>query len=408
MSKSTFAVIFILQKGKCREDGSAPIVARITVNGEKAHFATRLFIEPNRWLPKEYRTVGKTKEEKQINDALDELRVLIRRRFDQMMLREDVITAGKLKCAITGLDQNSVKLLELCDRFIEDYNDLIRTKQSCWETLLRYKLTRSRLAEFIHARYHMPDMPVTDVSPKFASDFYRWMRLTYDLSNNSSMKLMRQMKTILHISYINQWTKSDPLVGYKVHFEKVDRGYLTSEELDRIQHKTFPTQRLEVIRDLFLFSCYTGLAYIDLKLLTSDMIEQWPDGKRWINTKRQKTNVPVHVRLLDIPAQLLDKYAGSAKGRLLFPVPSNQKINAYLKEIAGVCGIDKDLTFHMARHTFATTVTLANGVPIETVSKMLGHTNIQTTQIYARVIDMKINNDMEALAQKLDRRTAAM
>lgn len=157
---------------------------------------------------------------------------------------------------------------------------------------------------------------------------------------------------------------------------------------------------------LIVFYRYTGLAYIDLKNLTSDMLQRWPDGNLWIDTKRQKTNIPVHVRLLETPLRLIEKYKGSVKGksRLLFPVPSNQKVNSYLKEIADLCGIDKDLTFHMARHTFATTVTLANGVPIETVSKMLGHTNIQTTQIYARVIDTKINNDMEALARKLNAR----
>lgn len=400
--KSTFAVIFIIQKGKIREDGTVPIVARITVNGEMVHFATRMYIHPDRWQPKDYRTAGKTKEEKQINEMLEELRVLIRRKYDEMLRREEVITAGKLKNAITGLDQNATTLLQVCDRFIEDYTDLLKTEQCCRETYLRYKLTRNRLAEFMQARYRLPDMAVKELQPRFATDFDRWLRMNYRLTNNSTMKLMRQLKTMLHVGYLNGWSKNDPLAGYKLHFEKVDRGYLTDEELDRLANKVFAMKRLEVIRDLFLFSCYTGLAYIDLKHLSADMLRRWPDGNLWIDTKRQKTDVPVHVRLLDIPIRLIEKYGGTTEGDLLFPVPSNQKVNAYLKEIASVCGIDKDLTFHMARHTFATTVTLANGVPIETVSKMLGHTNIQTTQIYARVIDTKINNDMEILAGKLN------
>lgn len=400
--KSTFAVIFIIQKGKIREDGTVPIVARITVNGEMVHFATRMYIHPDRWQPKDYRTAGKTKEEKQINEMLEELRVLIRRKYDEMLRREEVITAGKLKNAITGLDQNATTLLQVCDRFIEDYTDLLKTEQCCRETYLRYKLTRNRLAEFMQARYRLPDMAVKELHPRFATDFDRWLRMNYRLTNNSTMKLMRQLKTMLHVGYLNSWTKNDPLAGYKLHFEKVDRGYLTDEELDRLANKVFDMKRLEVIRDLFLFSCYTGLAYIDLKHLSADMLRRWPDGNLWIDTKRQKTDVPVHVRLLDIPIRLIEKYGGTTEGGLLFPVPSNQKVNSYLKEIASVCGIDKDLTFHMARHTFATTVTLANGVPIETVSKMLGHTNIQTTQIYARVIDTKINNDMEVLAGKLN------
>lgn len=400
--KSTFAVIFIIQKGKIREDGTVPIVARITVNGEMVHFATRMYIHPDRWQPKDYRTAGKTKEEKQINEMLEELRVLIRRKYDEMLRREEIITAGKLKNAITGFDQNSTTLLQVCDRFIEDYTDLLKPEQCCRETYLRYKLTRNRLAEFMQARYRMPDMAVKELHPRFATDFDRWLRLNYRLTNNSTMKLMRQLKTMLHVSYLNGWSKNDPLAGYKLHFEKVDRGYLTDEELDRLANKAFAMKRLEVIRDLFLFSCYTGLAYIDLKHLSADMLRRWPDGNLWIDTKRQKTDVPVHVRLLDVPIRLIEKYGGTTESGLLFPVPSNQKVNSYLKEIASVCGIDKDLTFHMARHTFATTVTLANGVPIETVSKMLGHTNIQTTQIYARVIDTKINNDMEVLAGKLN------
>lgn len=377
-------------------------MARITVYGEMVHFATRMYIHPDRWLPKDYRTAGKTKEEKQINEMLEELRVLIRRKYDEMLRREEVITAGKLKNAITALDQNATTLLQVCDRFIEDYTDLLKTEQCCRETYLRYKLTRNRLAEFMQARYRLPDMAVKELHPRFATDFDRWLRINYRLTNNSTMKLMRQLKTMLHVGYLNGWSKNDPLAGYKLNFEKVDRGYLTDEELDCLANKVFAMKRLEVIRDLFLFSCYTGLAYIDLKHLSADMLRRWPDGNLWINTKRQKTDVPVLVRLLDVPIRLIKKYDGTTEGDLLFPVPSNQKVNSYLKEIASVCGIDKDLTFHMARHTFATTVTLANGVPIETVSKMLGHTNIQTTQIYARVIDTKINNDMEVLAGKLN------
>lgn len=402
MKKSTFAVIFVIQRGKSKQGGYAPIVARVTVNGEMVHFATRLSIQPDRWLPKDYRTVGKTKEERQINDALDELRVLVRRKYDEMLRNEEVITAGKIKNTITGLDEKSMKLLELCDRFLADYKEWADTKMFCRETLGRYELTRRRLADFMQARYRLTDLPLRDINLKFINDFDKWLRITQNLNNNTTMKFLRRLKTIYHTAITNGWVQTDPFGAFKIHMEKVDRGYLTTAELTKLQNKSFSTRRLEVIRDLFLFSCYTGLAYIDLKQLSSDMLQRWPDGNLWIDTKRQKTQTPVHVRLLDVPLALIEKYKGTAKGNLLFPVPSNQKVNAYLKEIAGVCGIDKDLTFHMARHTFATTITLANGVPIETISKMLGHTNIKTTQIYARIIDTKINADMEMLAQKLN------
>lgn len=218
--KSTFAIIFVLQKGKAREDGTAPIVARITVNHEMVHFATRMYIHPDRWLPKDYRTAGKSREEKQINDALDELRVLIRRRYDQMLRGEETITAAMLKNAITGLDQSASTLLGVCDRFIEDYTDLLRTKQCCRETYLRYLLTRNRLEEFLRNRYRIPDIPVKEIQPRFAAEFDRWLRITYQLTNNSTMKLMRQLKTMLRVGHLNGWSKNDPLAGYKIHFEK--------------------------------------------------------------------------------------------------------------------------------------------------------------------------------------------
>ncbi len=402
MTKSTFAVIFVIQRGKSREDGCAPIVARVTVNGEKAHFATRMFIHPERWLPKDYRTVGKSKEERQINEALEELRVMVRRKYDEMLRNDEVITAGKLKNAITGMDEKSMRLLELCDRFLIDYKEWSDTKMYNKETFGRYQLTRKRLHEFMQARYKIGDLPLRDINLKFINDFERWLRVAQNLNNNTAMKFLRRTKTMYHMAITNGWAQSDPFAAYKFHFDHVDRGYLTTAELERLHNKEFCTQRLAVIRDLFLFSCYTGLAYIDLAQLSADMLQVYPDGNLWICSKRQKTDTPFRVRLLDVPLALIEKYKGSTTDKRLFPVPSNQKVNAYLKEIAAVCGIDKDLTFHMARHTFATTVTLANGVPIETISKMLGHTNIHTTQIYARIIDQKISSDMEMLAQKLN------
>lgn len=166
--------------------------------------------------------------------------------------------------------------------------------------------------------------------------------------------------------------------------------------------KEFATKRLELVRDIFAFSCYTGFAYIDVTRLTKDMLEERGDGTIWICTHRQKTKVPVNIRLLDIPKMIIDKYAGQAKGDKLLPVPSNQKMNDYLKEIAAICGIDKPISYHVARHTFATQICLSNGVPMESVSKMLGHTNIKTTQLYARITDQKVSHDMEILAQKLN------
>ena len=215
-------------------------------------------------------------------------------------------------------------------------------------------------------------------------------------------KFMQFFKRIIILARNNGLIVHDPFANYKIQLKKVDRGYLTEQEMNKIIQKKFPTKRLEQVRDIFIFSCFTGLAYIDVKELTKNHIRISFDGNIWIMTKRHKTKVNVNVPLMDIPKKILQKYEGELPDDKILPVLSNQKMNAYLKEIADVCGITKNLTFHLARHTFATTVTLAKGIPIETVSKMLGHTNIQTTQIYARITNDKISKDMEGLSEKFN------
>ena len=213
-------------------------------------------------------------------------------------------------------------------------------------------------------------------------------------------KFMQFFKRIIILARNNGLIVHDPFANYKIQLKKVDRGYLTEQEMNKIIQKKFPTKRLEQVRDIFIFSCFTGLAYIDVKELTKNHIRISFDGNIWIMTKRHKTKVNVNVPLMDIPKKILQKYEGELPDDKILPVLSNQKMNAYLKEIGDVCGITKNLTFHLARHTFATTVTLSKGIPIETVSKMLGHTNIQTTQIYARITNDKISKDMQGLSEK--------
>lgn len=235
----------------------------------------------------------------------------------------------------------------------------------------------------------------------FLSDFEVYLLTTGGCQSNTTAKFMQFFKRIIIIARNNGWIQHDPFANYKIRIAKVDRGYLTQQEVETIREKQFPAKRLEQVRDIFIFSCYTGLAYIDVKNLREKHIRTSFDGNLWIMTKRQKTNVSANIPILDVAQQILDKYKGTLPNEAVLPVLSNQKMNSYLKEIGDLCGIDKSLTFHLARHTFATTTTLAKGVPIETVSKMLGHTNIKTTQIYARITDSKIGNDMAVLADKL-------
>lgn len=402
MKKSSFSIIFVTQNGKPKADGRVPILARITVNGEMCHFSTRQTILPDRWVAKDYRTMGRTVEEKQINEVLEQFKSTIKRKYESWVSKGEVVTASKIKNSIMSLDENSKQLIELCDLFIADYEKLTASRGYGQESLFRYQLTRTRLQEFLKDEYKANDIPLADINKRMLDKLYLWLITEKKLANNTATKFIHRCSSIYRVAYDNGWVKANPFKSVKLHLDKVDRGYLTQQELARMMQKEFATKRLELVRDIFAFSCYTGFAYIDVTRLTKDMLEERGDGTIWICTHRQKTKVPVNIRLLNIPKMIIDKYAGQAKGDKLLPVPSNQKMNDYLKEIAAICGIDKPISYHVARHTFATQICLSNGVPMESVSKMLGHTNIKTTQLYARITDQKVSHDMEILAQKLN------
>lgn len=400
MDKSTFSILFIMQKGKPNAEGNAPIFARITINHQMTHLATRYYLPADRWLPKEGRTVGRTKDEKEINAYLDNLRGLIFAKYNEMFLAGEVVTARKLKCRLISKDERAMTLLDLFDDYIKDYSKLVgvsKTKKTCD----RYILTRKRVEEFMQSEYKRTDISVNDVNPKLITSFEIFLRTQYKLSNNYVMKMIQRFRSIYQVAIDNGWAHKNPFVRFKLKFENTERGYLTMDELTKLMNKQLISKRLEQIRDVFVFSCFTGLAYCDARALTREHIIVGTNETPWLRTHRQKTSTPVDVPLLDVPLQILAKYEGCCPNGKLLPIPSNQKCNDYLKEIAAICGIEKRLTFHLARHTFATTVTLTNGVPIESVSKMLGHRSLKTTQIYAKIVNDKLAEDMTNLSTRL-------
>ncbi len=404
MKKSTFSILFVAQKGKCKSNGKAPILARVTVMGEMFHMATRLDVEPERWNGKEGRTLGKSGEDKYIDQMLDNYRAAIMNTYNELFFKGEVISATRLKSILTSQNPEIKRLLQLFDDFNEDYKKLV-DKETTHRTYTRYLLTRRWLAKFITERWRVSDILITDVNPKFVNDFYIYLRTT-DSQNghNYHMKMVQRFRTVFKVAQDNGWVTTNPFGGFKIKFEDIHRDCLTGEELNTIMEKRLASERLEKIRDLFIFSCFTGLAYADVKdLKKSDLVQY--EGKTWIDGSRIKTGIEFDVPLLDIPMEILNKYADhSSRGRLL-DIPSNQKVNDYLKEIAAVCGIEKPLTYHVARHTFATTITLENGVALETVQKMLGHKSIRTTQIYAKMTKRRIGADMANLANILGQGT---
>ena len=258
-----------------------------------------------------------------------------------------------------------------------------------------------RVVEFMKKKYNITDIPLREIKLSFITDLEFFLRTEYKYSQNTTYKCMKFFKQVINKGIRAGLIFVDPFNGYKISCERVDRGFLSEDELAKMMAKTFGSKRLEQVRDIFIFACFTGLAYIDLANLRVDNIQKMFDGRLWIVTHRQKTNTKVTVPLLPPALKILNKYEGQFLDGQLLPIITNQKLNCYLKEIAEICEINKNLTFHLARHTFATTMTLGKGVPIESVSKMLGHTNIQTTQIYARITNDKISKDMENLAQNL-------
>jgi site-specific recombinase XerD len=275
-------------------------------------------------------------------------------------------------------------------------------------TLERYVTSLEHTRRFIQWKYKVNDLDVNQLNYEFITEYEFWLKSVRNCAHNTTMKYLANFKKIVLICVKNGWLQKDPFFGYKLSKKVVIREFLSEKELQVMAEKQFASKRLEQVRDIFLFCCYTGLAYADIYKLKRSEIRPGIDGKKWIFTSRQKTDTLSHIPLLPVSLTILDKYAQHAEclttGRLL-PVLSNQKMNSYLKEITDVCGISKELTFHIARHTFATTVTLNNGVPIETVSKMLGHTNLRTTQHYAKLLDTKISHDMQRLSEKLEIQT---
>ena len=395
--KSTFRVLFYLKKGSEKKNGEVMIMARITIDGKLCQFSTKQSILPNNWSVASGKAKGK--DAGKINALLDDIRSALNTIYHEMQRRDNYVTAEKVKNEFLGHTEKHETILSLFQKHNDNMKQLVGISRTI-ATYRKYEVTRRHLADFIHDKYNLSDIPIREITPMFITDFELYLRTACKCGYNTAAKFLLFLKSIIIVARNNGILTKDPFANYKIQMKKVDRGYLTEDEIKIILKKKMVSERLEHVRDLFIFSCFTGLAYSDVANLREENIRKSFDGKLWIMTKRQKTNTDVNVPLLDIPKMILKKYKGKLPNGKILPVISNQKLNAYLKEIADICGIKKNLTFHLARHTFATTTTLAKGVPIETVSKMLGHTNIETTQIYARITNSKISNDMQGLDRK--------
>jgi site-specific recombinase XerD len=380
-----------------------PIYLRITVNGQRFDRTINRSVDPAKWSAIMGRMIGNSAEAKVLNNFLDALKNKVHQAEREMILDGKEITFESFKDKWFGVDKKIYMLLEIFKQHNEEVTLLVG-KDFAPGTLQRYKTSLDHTRSFIEWKYKLADIDVSKLDYNFISSYALWLKTVRNCNHNSTMKYLANFKKIVLICLKNGWIIKDPFIQFKITKQEVERPILTEQELQTLVSRNFEINRLNLVKDIFIFSCYTGLAYADVQKLKRSEIIIGVDGDKWISTRRQKTDTSSKIPILPIAAALIDKYKDHSqcflKDRLL-PVLTNQKMNAYLKEIADTCGIKKHLTFHIARHTFATTVTLSNGVPIETVSKMLGHTNLRTTQHYAKILDMKVSEDMMLLKKKL-------
>jgi len=405
-TSSTFSILIWINASRAKND-EAEIFARITVNQKRANISLKRKININSWNKSNSRAKGNSQNARLLNQYLDNVKSRLVQIHQDLINKDKLITAKLIKSIYLGEGENSKSL-----------NDLIEYHSSKIEgtfaagTIRNYEVTEGYIKKFLKEKRKTTDVFLKQLDYKFICDFENFLHCFWPkghpkaLGQNTVMKHIQRLRKMITLSYNLEWIDKDPFRRWKPTFEKTYRQFLTENELSNIETYEFISERLDRVRDLFVFSCYTGIAYADIMNLTRNNLLPGIDGNNWIITSRQKTKTLVKVPILQKAQFLINKYSEHPMTKVtgtLFPIITNEKLNTYLKEVANFAGIKKNLTFHMARHTFATTVTLTNGVPIETVSKMLGHTKISTTQIYAKVIERKVSDDMNILRDVLNK-----
>jgi site-specific recombinase XerD len=401
--KHKISTLFYAKAAKTSKNGLLPIYQRITVNGERIEMSTSKFIEKAKWNTSAGKIKGSSEEARLINSYLDILKAKVYEAEKWMVNNNLEINAQTFKNKLLGIEEKQHKIILIFQEHNKRMKELIN-KEFSINTYKKYETTLTHTKEFLKSQYAINDISINRIDLAFINNFDFYLRNTKNCNNNSTIKYIRNFGKIVKQCYKNGWLERDPFLNYDGRVKEVERTYLNETEIEALLNKKFIIKRLELVKDLFLFSCFTGLAYIDVFNLTPANIIIGIDGEKWISTHRQKTESASKIPILPVTQMIIDKYDNHPQSNnedKLLPILSNQKMNAYLKEIAAICEINKELTFHIARHTFATTVTLTNGVPIESVSKMLGHKNLRTTQHYAKVLDRKVSEDMKILKDKL-------
>lgn len=394
-------VTFYLKKNETRADGTVPVLGRIRIGSSMVQFSAKVNVTEKLWDVKSGRAKGKSKAATNVNAELDNLCVAIHSAYKELQLKSDNVLALDVKNAFQGIATEQDTLVKHYEYLNEKFYKNVGVNRSV-DTYKRYCVALNHLKKFLHKKYKVRDMAFQALNSTFVKSFDLYLRADLGFSNHTIINIMARLHLVIKSAMDNGVIRQDPFIDYEYISQPLVARCLSEKEFNLILKTPLPKDNMNLVRDVFIFSCMTGLAFSDLRNLTPEHLKQAEDGVWWIHTARKKTGTPCHIPLMELPLQLIKKYKGiSEKGRL-FPMLSCSKTNINLKKIAKICGIERCLTFHQARHTYASLITLSQGVPMDTVRELLGHRDWRSTRIYAHLTQEKISNDMVNLQSKIE------
>lgn len=398
------SILFYVKKSKQNKQGKVLIYVRITIDGSRSEISTGLKVIPDMWNQDKCKVMAKSEEAININARLKAIEADIQKQYLLMESNDQIITSRELANRVSGKSEKKYTLLQA----FTIHNDELEQKigVDCTRASFnKYRVTFNKVESFIKYKYNKADLLLEQINHNFISSFDLYLKTQDKNKHNTASKHLTRLKKIIRMARANEWMTNNPFGNFKITKHSTNRQYLNAQELKVLEEKEITIERLDKVRDAFLFSCYTGLSYSDLAKLTAKDITIDGDGKKKIVIYRQKTKSRSAIPLLPGALRIINKYSSNIEAKIkgtLLPINSNQKMNAYLKEIATICGIDKKLGFHSSRHTFASTLMLENGVPIDVVKDMLGHSSVKTTELYAKITDVKVSREMNVLEKKLE------
>ncbi len=393
-------VNFYLKRNEEKQDGTIPVLGRIRIGKSMVQFSAKVSVSVSLWDTKSGRATGKSKAALSINASLNKICVAVHSGYRDLLVKKENVSAQDVKNAFQGIASEQDTLVKYYEAHNEQFLKNVGVNR-CMETYKRYGISLNHLKRFMRKKYNISDISFQALTPSFIADYDYYLRVELRFAPQTIVNTIGQLRRIVKIAINNGLLRNDPFIDYEFITSPIVPKSLTSAELKKLMKAKLSRPNLNFIRDMFLFSSFTGIAFSDMRNLTEQNLSIAEDAVQWIHLKRKKTGTPCHIPLLEIPLQLIEKYRGLAKDGKLFPMISCSKTNIYLKRIATECDIDKRVTFHMARHCYASVVTLSQGVPLETVAELLGHRDWRATRIYAQVSNEKISEDMRHLNKRL-------